>query len=326
MSVKRATFLAAACAALLAPAAFAAAESPAAYPSRSVRVLVGYPPGGASDIVGRLIANELANLDKQAFVIENKPGVGGMLAMSQLARMPADGYAIGLGVSGTLATGPHLQKSKMYDPLADFEPVGMVAKAPMVLLASPSAGYDNVAALIKDAKAHPGHVMFASGAQAFELALKLFNSKAGVDITTVSYAGGAQASIDVMSGRAQIMVDTIGAQQGNIKAGKLKPLAVLDSVRSPTLPDVPTMAEAGVPGYEALGWTSLVVPKGTPEPIVRKLNQQLQQVLAMPQVKDKLLSIGFEPWPGTTQFMQKTVASEYAKWGDVVRASGMQPQ
>jgi tripartite-type tricarboxylate transporter receptor subunit TctC len=311
MSVKRATFLAAACAALLAPAAFAAAESPAAYPSRSVRVLVGYPPGGASDIVGRLIANELANLDKQAFVIENKPGVGGMLAMSQLARMPADGYAIGLGVS---------------DPLADFEPVGMVAKAPMVLLASPSAGYDNVAALIKDAKAHPGHVMFASGAQAFELALKLFNSKAGVDITTVSYAGGAQASIDVMSGRAQIMVDTIGAQQGNIKAGKLKPLAVLDSVRSPTLPNVPTMAEAGVPGYEALGWTSLVVPKGTPEPIVRKLNQQLQQVLAMPQVKDKLLSIGFEPWPGTTQFMQETVASEYAKWGDVVRASGMQPQ
>jgi tripartite-type tricarboxylate transporter receptor subunit TctC len=229
-------------------------------------------------------------------------------------------------VSGTLATGPHLQKTKLYDPLADFEPVGMVAKAPMVLLASPSAGYDSVAALVKDAKAHPGHVMFASGAQAFELALQLFKSKAGVDITTVSYPGGAQASIDVMSGRAQIMVDTIGAQQGNIKAGKLKPLAVLDSVRSPILPDVPTMAEAGVTGYEALGWTSLVVPKGTPEPIVRKLNQQLQQVLAKPQVRDKLLSIGFEPWPGTPQFMQKTVATEYAKWGEVVRTSGMQPQ
>jgi tripartite-type tricarboxylate transporter receptor subunit TctC len=323
--VKRATFLAAACAALLAPAAFGA-PSPDAYPSRPVRVLVGYPPGGASDIIARLVANELANMNKQSFIVENKPGVGGMLAMSQLAKMPGDGYVIGLGVSGTLAIGPHLHKAKMYDPLTDLEPVGMVAKAPMVLLASPSAGYANVAALVKDAKAHPGQVMFASGAQAFELALNLFKSKAGVDITKVSYAGGSQASVDVMSGRAQIMVDTIGAQQANIKAGKLKALAVLDSVRSPILPDVPTMAEAGVTGYQALGWTSLVVPNGTPEPIVRKLNAQLEQVLAMPQVRDKLLAIGFEPWPGTPQFMQKTVATEYAKWGEVVRESGIQAQ
>jgi tripartite-type tricarboxylate transporter receptor subunit TctC len=321
--VKRATFLALALTAALAPAAFAQAP---AYPAKPVKVLVGYPPGGASDIVARLLAQELGKLNNQPFVVENKPGVGGMLAMSQVAKAPADGYTLGLGVSGTLTTGPHLQKSKLYDPVADFEPVGMLAKAPMVLLAHPGFRFNDVASLVREAKAKPGELMFASGAQAFELALQLFKAKAGVNITSVPYPGGAQASIDVMAGRVPLMVDTIGAQQENIKAGKLKALAVLDSKRSPVLPDVPTMAEAGVNGYEALGWTSLVAPKDTPDAVVKKLNQQVQQILAMPEVKQKLLAVGFEPWQGTPQHLQKTITAEYAKWGDVVRTSGMQAQ
>jgi tripartite-type tricarboxylate transporter receptor subunit TctC len=322
--VKRATFLALCCAAALAPAA-AFAQDSAAYPSKPVRLVVGYPPGGASDIVARVVAEQLGKLNNQSFVVENKPGVGGMLGMSHVAKAPADGYTLGLGVSGTFTTGPHLQKNKLYDPLTDFEAITMVAKAPMVLLATPGK-FDNVAALVREAKAKPGSVMFGSGAQAFELALQLLKSKAGVDITSVRYPGGAPASIDVMSGRAHIMVDTIGAQQANIKSGKLQALAVLDDVRSPVLPDVPTMIEAGVAGYDALGWTSLVAPKGTPAPVVRKLNQQVAQILAMPEIKQKLLNIGFEPWAGTPQQLQKTVVTEYAKWGDVVRASGMQAQ
>ncbi|GJG98641.1 tripartite tricarboxylate transporter substrate binding protein [Cupriavidus pauculus] len=319
--MKRAHCIVAACLALLAPASGFA--QPDAYPSRPVKLLVGYPPGGASDTISRIVGAELSKLNGQSFVIENRPGVGGMLAMGMVAKAPADGYTLGLAVSGTLTTGPHLQSAKLYDPLNDFESVGMVAKAPMVLLAGPAAGYDNVDAVVRDARKRPGQLMFASGAQAFELALQLFKTKAGVDITTVSYQGGAPASIDVMSGRAQLMVDTIGAQQENIKAGKLKALAVLDSTRSPIAPDVPTMAEAGVKGYEALGWTALVAPKGTPPAVVQKLNTQLQEVLKMPQVKQKLDALAFEPWPSTPQFMQKTVAAEYAKWGEVVRVSGM---
>lgn len=322
--MKRATFLLAACLAAVAPAALAQG---AAWPAKPVRILVGYPPGGASDIVARLVAQELQKLNgNQAFVVENKPGVGGMLSMSMVAKAPADGYTLGLGVSGTLTTGPHLQKTRLYDPLADFEPVAMVAKAPMVLLAHPSFKHDDVGALVREAKANPGKLNFASGAQAFELALQLLRAKAGIDITSVPYPGGAQASIDVMAGRVPLMADTIGAQQENIKAGKLKPLAVLDSKRSPVLPDVPTMAEAGVAGYEAVGWTSLVAPKGTPEPVVRQLNQQVEKILAMPEIKQKLMTIGFEPWYSTPRQLASTVSTEYAKWGEVVRASGMQAQ
>ncbi|MES2384443.1 MAG: Bug family tripartite tricarboxylate transporter substrate binding protein [Polaromonas sp.] len=296
------------------------------YPNKPVKLLVGYPPGGASDMVARVVAQELSRLNGQAFVVENKPGVGGMLSMSMVAKAPADGYTLGLGVSGTLTTGPHLQKTRLYDPLTDFEPIGMVAKAPMVLLAGPGFKYDSVNALIREAKARPGSLMYASGAQAFELALQLFKSKAGVDLGSVPYPGGAQASIDVMAGRVPLMADTIGAQQENIKAGKLRPLAVLDSKRSPILPDVPTMAESGVVGYEAMGWTSLVAPKGTSAAVVNKLNQQVQQIMAQPEVRQKMMTIGFEPWNGSPKDLERTIASEYAKWGEVVKASGMTAQ
>lgn len=297
-----------------------------AYPTKPVRVVVGYPPGGASDTVSRILAQELSRINNQPFIVENKPGVGGMLSMSNVAKSVPDGYTLGLGVSGTLTTGPHLQKTKLYDPLTDFEPIGMVAKAPMVLLAGPGFKYDNVSALIREAKARPDELMFASGAQAFELALQLFNTKANVKLVSVSYPGGAQASIDVLAGRVPLMVDTIGAQQQNIKAGKLRALAMLDSKRSPLFPDVPTMAESGVSGYEAVGWISLVAAKGTPQPIVQKLNLQLQQILAMPEIRQKLLVIGFEPSSGSPNDLERTIQSEYVKWGQVVKAAGMTEQ
>lgn len=296
------------------------------YPGKPVKLLVGYPPGGASDMVGRVVAQELTRLNGQSFVVENKPGVGGMLSMSLVAKAPADGYTLGLGVSGTLTTGPHLQKTRLYEPLTDFQPIGMVAKAPMVLLAGPSFKYDSVNALIREAKARPGSLMYASGAQAFELALQLFKSKAGVELGSVPYPGGAQASIDVMAGRVPLMADTIGAQQENIKAGKLRAIAVLDSKRSPIFPDVPTMAEAGVVGYEAMGWTSLVAPKGTPVAIVNKLNQQVQQIMALPEVRQMMMNIGFEPWTGSPQDLERIIATEYAKWGEVVKTAGMTAQ
>ena len=298
----------------------------ASYPNHPVQLIVGYPPGGASDIVARVVAQELSKLNNQQFVVENKPGVGGMLAMSLVAKAPADGYTLGLGVSGTLTTGPHLQKIQMYDPLRDFAAISGLAKAPMVLLADPGAGLDSVRTLMREAKTRPGEIPYATGAQAFDLTMRLFMSKTGVRMTSVPYPGGAAASIDVIAGRVPVMVDTIGAQQQNIKAGKLRALAVLDSSRSPVLPEVPTMIEAGVADYEAVGWTGLVAPRGTPEAVVHKLNEQVRQVLKQPEIGEKLSAIGFEPWYSSSQGFEHTIATEYAKWSEVVREAGMNPQ
>ena len=293
------------------------------YPDKQVRIVVGYPPGGASDIVARLLAKDLEELNKQAFVVENKPGVGGMLGLSTVARSPADGYVLGLGVSGTLVTGPHLQKNQLYAPKTDFAPVSMVAKVPMVLLAGPGLEANTVKDLIAQAKAKPGDMTFASGAQAFELALQLLNHSADVQITSASYKGGAAASIDVIAGRVSIMIDSIGAQLTNIKEGKLRALAVLDSERSPVLPDVATMQEAGVADYDAVGWIALLAPKGTPPDVVAKLNKQINQIVAQPEFKDKLVSLGFQPTGSTPEGLQKTIDVDYDKWAEVVRNSGM---
>jgi tripartite-type tricarboxylate transporter receptor subunit TctC len=325
MHINRQGFLALACACALGLGTAATAQ-PAAYPDRPVQLLVGYPPGGASDIVARLVAQELSRLNRQQFVVENKPGVGGMLAMSLVTKAAPDGYTLGLGVSGTLTTGPHLQKPPLYDPLRDFTSISGLAKAPMMLLANPASGPDSVRALISQAKAQPGQMPYATGAQAFDLAMRLFMSKAEVQMVAVPYPGGAAASMDVMGGRVPVMVDTIGAQQESVKAGKLRALAVLDSHRSPVFPDVPTMIEAGVAGYEAVGWTALVAPRGTPEAVVGKLNQQVRQILELPEIKQKLLTIGFEPWPIAAQELERTIGTEHAMWGKVVRDSGMAPQ
>ncbi|WP_160351259.1 tripartite tricarboxylate transporter substrate binding protein [Bordetella sp. 15P40C-2] len=314
---------------LLALASFMFVGAPtqaANYPDKPVRMIVGYPPGGASDMVARLLAAELEKVNGTPFVVENRPGVGGMLSLSTLSRSPTDGYTLGLGVSGTLVTGPHLQKNQLYDPKSDFAPVAMVAKVPMVLLGGPALKQNSVEELIAEAKANPQGIIFASGAQAFELALQLLNHKAGVQITSASYKGGAAASIDVMAGRVPIMIDSVGAQLNNIKQGNLRALAVLDDARSPVLPDVATMQEAGVPGYDAVGWIALLAPKGTPGAVVDKLSKQVNDIVQMPEFKTKLMALGFQPESSTPEGLQKTIEADYAKWGEVVRTAGMKAE
>lgn len=296
------------------------------YPQKSVRIIVGYPPGGASDTVARMLAQQLEKLNDQPFVIENKPGVGGMLSLSTVSKSHPDGYTLGLGVSGTLVIGPHLQKSVPYDVKTDFSPIGMIAKVPMVLLAGPGLHAENVKGLIKIAREKPGEIIFGSGAQAFELAMQLINSHAKIDTTSATYKGGAAAAIDVIAGRVPIMVDSIGAQFSSIKEGRLRALAVLDSTRSAVLPDVPTMKEAGVPEYEAVGWIGLVGPKGMDSAIVDKLNEQLRQIVNAPEFSGKLLSLGFQPATGSASGLMAAITSEYDKWGKVVREAGMTPQ
>jgi len=296
------------------------------YPSKPVKVIIGYTAGGSADIVGRIVATELSNLNGQPFVVENRPGVGGMLGLGMVAKAPADGYTLGLGVSGTLVTGPHLQKGTPYDPLTAFEPISIVARTPMAILASPGFPATTVPAILREARARPGELMFASGAQAFELAIQLFQSRGSVKMGSVPYPGGAQASIDVIAGRVPLMIDVIGAQQANIKAGKLRPIAVLDSKRSTVLPDIPTVAESGIPGYEAVGWSAFVAPRGTPDAVVAKLNAQLSKIMAMPEVRDRLLGLGFEPASNAANEMDAMIRSEHAKWGALVKELGLVAQ
>jgi len=297
-----------------------------AYPDKPIRLIVGYTAGGASDLIGRELAQGISKLNGQPMIVENKPGVGGMLGLSEVVRSAPDGYTLGVAVSGTMVTGPHLQKNTPYDPLKDFSPVGMVAKAPMVLLTTPGSTTDTVEKILKQAKAQPGSLMYAAGAQAFDLAMRLFNARAGVDIGAVPYPGGAQAAIDVIAGRVPLMVDTIGAQQNNIKSGKLKAVAVLDSKRSAVLPDVPTIAESGVPGYEAVGWLGIVAPKNTPQNIVDTLNAQLRQTLSNPALAQKLVTLGFEPDIDTPKAFANVINEQYRVWGDVARQAGLEPQ
>lgn len=297
-----------------------------AYPTRPVKLLVGYTAGGSADIVARMVATELSTLNGQPFVVENRPGVGGMLGLDLVAKAPPDGYTLGLGVSGTLVTGPHLQKNVPYDPLTAFAPISILARTPMAILAAPGFEQTSVQAILNEARATPGELMFASGAQAFELAIRLFQAKAGVQIGSVSYPGGAQASVDVIAGRVPLMVDVIGAQQGNIRAGKLRPVAVLDSRRASVLPHIPTVAESGVPGYEAVGWSALVAPAGTPSAVIEKLNGQVRQVMASAAIRDRLVELGFEPTANSPSELTQMIRSEHAKWGTLVKELGLQPQ
>jgi tripartite-type tricarboxylate transporter receptor subunit TctC len=309
--------------AVLGLSAMSWAASAQGYPTQTVRIVVGYTPGGASDVVARLLADKLSPLLKQPVIVENRPGVGGILGMSEVAKSQPDGHTLGIAVSGTMVTGPHLQRNMPYDPVASFAPVTMVADAPMVMITSPKGPYPDLASLIKDAKARPNEIMFGSGAKAFELAMRLFASQANLQLGSVSYPGGSQAAIDVIAGRVPAMIDTIGAQKGNLDGGELRPIAVLDSRRSKLLPNVPTVAEAGVPGYEAVGWMGLVAPKATPPAIVDTLNGHLRTILTMPDVVQRLSSIGFEPRPSTPAEMDALVRTEFKKWGEVARAAGL---
>jgi tripartite-type tricarboxylate transporter receptor subunit TctC len=292
------------------------------YPSRPIKIVVGYTAGGASDIVGRMIGQKMTELLGQPTVIENRPGVGGILGMDYVARSAPDGYTIGVCVSGSMVTGPHLTKAMPYDPLTAFEPVGQIALAPLIMVATPDAPFSTVKELIAQSKQGNG-LMYGSGAQAFDLAMRYFNAKAGTTLSPVQYPGSAQVQIDVMAGRVPIEVDTVGASQANVKAGKLKAIAVLDSRRSAVFPDVPTVAESGVPGFEAKGWLGMVTPKGTSPAIVAKLNETLVKIMAMPDVKDKLTTLGFEPNTTSPAEFATLVKREYALWGKVVKDSGM---
>jgi len=314
--------LAAALTAALLPAAAVAATN--AYPTKPVRFVVPYPAGGPLDTVARAIGEKLRDSLGQPVVVENKPGAGGNLGADYVAKQPADGYTIVMGAVATHAINPTLFSKMPYDPVKDFAPITRVAMVPNIVVVNPKVPVHNVKELIAYVKANPDKLSYGSSGSGSSMHLsgELFNSMTGLHIQHIPYKGSAPAVNDLLGNQIGLMFDNMPSSYPHVKAGKLRAIAVTSGKRSPALPDVPTVAEAGVPGYEATSWFALYATGGTPQPIVDRLNAEVVKILAMPEVKKQMAEQGAEPNPEKPAQLAAFMKSEAAKWAKVVKASG----
>lgn len=317
----RRRLLAAAGAALcLAVPAFAQAQ---AYPTKPVKLVVPYPPGGPTDIVARLVAQKLSDAMGQQFIVDNRPGAGGNPGAELVARSPADGYTLVVATTAH-AINPSLFKNLGYSLSKDFAPVSQLTSGPLVIVANPALPAKNVAELIALAKSKPGELNFASSGngQSTHLSAELFAAMAGVKMNHIPYKGSAPALTDTMGGQTQLMFDTMLSAMPHVKAGKLKALAVTSAARSPVAPDVPTVAESGLPGYEAIAWNGLLAPAGTPPEVLTRLSAELKKVLAAPDVKERFEAQGFAASWNSPEDFGRFMTAEVDKWAKVVKVSG----
>ena len=293
----------------------------APYPARPITMVVGFAPGGGTDTASRIIAKKLAEYLGQSVLVENKAGAGGNIATDYVVKAPPDGYTILLASVGAMAITPHLLPKPPYDPLRDLAPITMAVMFPNVLVVHPSVPANTLAEFVALAKAKPGSVNYGSSGvgNLGHLAGELFRSVAKIDIVHVPYKGGGPATTDLLGGQIAAVFATPASVVGHIKAGRLRALATTGAQRSQAMPEVPTIAESGYPGYEATNWYAYVAPVKTPKEIVVRLNQELVKVLSQPDVREQLLSHGLEPMPGTSEALAKYAEREYATWGRVVR-------
>jgi tripartite-type tricarboxylate transporter receptor subunit TctC len=307
---------------LAAPLAFA--QAAAGYPAKPIRLVVPFPPGGTTDILARDVAQKLSEMWGKQVIVDNRPGAGGNIGADLVAKAAPDGYTLVMGTVGTHAINPSLYKKMPYDHVKDFAPVILVAGVPNVLVVNPSLPVHSVQELITYGKANPGKLNFASSGNGTSIHLsgELFKTMTGVEMTHVPYKGSAPALTDLIGGQVQLMFDNLPSSLGFIKAGKLRALAVTSAARSPTLPDLPTIAESGLPGYEASSWFGVLAPAGTPRDIVQKVNQAIGAWLDTQDAKQRLLAQGAIPAGGTPEAFAKHIAAETAKWAKVVKASG----
>jgi len=296
----------------------------ATYPSRPVRVVVPFPAGGTTDILARAAAQKLSETWGQQAIVDNRPGAGGNIGSELVAKSPPDGYTLLMGTVGTHAINSSLYPKMPYDHVKDFVPVILVAGVPNVLVVNPSLPVNSVQELIAYAKANPGKLNFASSGSGTSIHLsgELFKTMTGVQMTHIPYKGSAPALTDLIGGQVQLMFDNLPSSLAFIKAGKLRALAVTSTTRSAALPDVPTIAESGVPGFEASSWFGLLAPAGTPRDIVTKINADTQKWLASPDAKEKLAAQGALAAGGSPEDFARHIQAETAKWARVVKESG----
>ena len=309
---------------LLALVCISAIAAAADYPVRTVTIVVGFPPGGASDILARIVANKLASLLGQPVVVDNRPGAGGNVAGEAVAHAPPDGYTLLLGNNAILATNASLYKQVGFDAEKDFAPISLIGTQANVLVVNNNLPAHSLAELIALAKANPGKLNFASSGYglAAHLAGELFKADAHVDIVHVPYKGSAPALQDVIAGQDQMMFATTSGAMGLIKSGQLRPLAVTTLKRTPSLPDVPTIDELGIKGFDATTWHGLVAPAGTPADVIKILHQAVVEALKDPGVQHSLDELGVDVASDTPEQFAAYIRSEIPKWAAVIKVSG----
>ncbi|NNM74109.1 Bug family tripartite tricarboxylate transporter substrate binding protein [Enterovirga aerilata] len=309
----------------LLPAALLGPASAQDYPTRPLTLIVPFPPGGSTSVMARIVAEKMGELLGQNVIVDNRPGAGGTIAAKAFTRAAPDGYTLFLGYSGTIAIGPTLYPNAGFDPLKDFAPIGLIGSAPAVLAVHPSFQVGSVAELIQRAKEKPGSIDYGSAGvgTATHIAGELFTSMAGIKLTHVPYRGSGPVLNDLVGGHIPMSFTPIPAVHGHVQSGTLKALAVTSLKRSPLMPEVPTVAETGLPGYEAVLHYGLLAPAGTPKPIVEKLNKALRDAISTPEVQKRLAFEGAEPLPSSPEEYALDLAQDLAKWSKVLREAGI---
>jgi len=298
--------------------------APAAWPTKPVRMIVTFPPGGSADATVRVVAPKLGERLGQQIVIDNRPGAGGNIGLQALAKAEPDGYTLGVGAAGGLAANAALYAKMPFDAQKDFVPISLLAHIPFVLVVNASSPIRSVADLLAQAKAEPGKIAVGHGGNgtAMHLSVQLLKLLAQVDLTEVAYKGSGPVALDVIGGQVPAGMLDLPSVLQQVKAGKVRALAVTGATRLPQLPDVPTLAEAGVKGYESTGWFGVVAPAATPPAIVARLQNEMQAVLSDPEVIAGARAAGVELSPTTSAEFGRFIASETVKWADVIKRSG----
>jgi tripartite-type tricarboxylate transporter receptor subunit TctC len=294
------------------------------YPTRPIRLIAGFVPGSAVDTVARLVGNQLAEELKQSVIIDNRPGAGGNIGALQVAKAAPDGYTLGMGVFGVHVINPHLFKNLPFDVNKDFTPIGCLATAIQVLVVNPKVPVHTVQELITYAKAHPGELTFSTpgNGSTGQLAESMLETMTGIKMTMVPFNGAAPARTSLLAGDIQVTFELVTTIAPHLKSGALRALAVTGNQRSPVLPDVPTMIESGLKDFEVTTWIALVGPAGLPAPIVAKLNQTVNEILARPATIKALQDVGTSAAPGSPEDLRQRMLRDQARWGPIIEKSG----
>ncbi|WP_431097020.1 Bug family tripartite tricarboxylate transporter substrate binding protein [Polaromonas aquatica] len=308
--------------AMLAPAAHG--QPAAAYPVKPIKLIVPFPAGGGGDTLARLVMSRVAKELGQPIVVENLGGAGGNLGSATAAKAPADGYTLLYGTNGTHAINHAIYKSPGFDAVRDFEPVSQLTRIAAMVVVRPTLQVNSMAELTKLLKANPGKYTFGSAGNGTtsHLAGEIYESRAGLAVVHIPYRGGAQAMADLMGGQVDMMIEVMPNAAPQARGGRIKPLAVTTAVRVAGWPDVPTIAESGLPGFDVSAWDAIFAPAGTPQPIVNRLKEAIHKALADPELRAQLQSRGAEVAPGTPEALAKHIASNMTLWGEAVKRSG----
>ncbi len=304
----------------------ALAQNPTSdYPNKAVTIIVGFPPGTATDSVGRVLAERFAQRLGKPFVIENKAGQGGSIGAAAAAKAAPDGYTLIISATAPMATNPHLYTNLSYDPLRDFAPIGLLSWLPYALVVNSNSKIYTFQDFLAQARAQPGTLNYASigNGTTTHLLMTMLMQSTGVKLNHIPYKGSAQAQTDLIGGQVDITFDTMVSVMPHVKSGRLKALAVSTLGRSKYAPEIPTLNELGVTGFDAGAWLGLLAPAGTPKPIVEKLNRELNAILDEPETQKRLLAMGAEILKGTPDQFASHMKTEYAKWGKLVRETGV---